>query len=193
MASVAYSTSTVRTDVPSRRLTLGLAAALAVAGLIHSLLAPEHLVMSTLFGFGFLAAGVAQLGMAAWATIRPTRLLYAAVLASTAVLGGTYAYNVLVGLPFQAEPGAVAGAAVAHSEANGHGAEHAAGSDHAHDAALHTAQAAQLDHHDGGIVLGSGEPVDAYGAVTQAAQLTAAAVALALLRRPHGRLPQAAR
>ena len=170
--------------IASRRLpTLLLAASLAAAGVIHCLLIPEHMGMSALFGLGFLAAGVAQLGMAALSVLRPSQLLYAAVIASTVVLSSTYAYNLLVGLPFHEEVATatseegVAGDEL-HDESEGHdeGAGHGEGG-HEDEAAVMT------DHHEEGVVLGTGEPVDAYGAVTQLAQLSAAGVALVLLRR----------
>ncbi len=169
--------------VPHRLSALGLAAALAVAGAIHCLLTPQHMAMSAVFGVGFLAAGIAQLGMAALAVVRPSRLLYAAVIASTAILSSTYAYNVLVGLPFHEE---VATATAVdsedgdelHGESDGH---HDTGG---HAEAGHQDEAAvTTDHHEEGVVLGAGEPVDAYGAVTQLAQLSAAGVALVLIRR----------
>lgn len=131
--------------------------------------------MSALFGAGFLASGVAQFGMAALAVIRPSRQLYAAVIAMTAVLSGLYAYNVVVGLPFH-DVAAVA-ATEGHEQAEN---EHAESSD---ESAQPEEQAAETDNHEEGLVLGAGEPVDAYGAVTQLAQLSAAAIALALLLR----------
>src|SRR5688572_13843655 len=91
------------------QLTLALAFALAVAGSIHWLLTPEHMQISAVFGAGFLAAGIAQLGMAATAVLRPSRLLYASIIAVTLGLSGLYAYNVVVGLPFH-EPVVVAAA-----------------------------------------------------------------------------------
>ena len=158
-----------------------LAAALAVAGVIHCLLTPEHMAMSAIFGVGFLAAGIAQFGMAALSVVRPSRLLYAAVIASTVVRSTTYAYNVTVGLPLREDVTtamAVGGEAddESHGESEGT-AGHAEGG-HEDDAPATT------DHHDAGVVPGAGEGVDAYGAFTQLAQLSAAGVALVLLRRP---------
>ena len=163
--------------------TPALAAALAGAGLIHCLLTPEHMAMSAIFGAGFLAAGVGQLGLAALAVVRPSRLLYATVIASTVVLSSTYAYNVLVGLPFHDDAALTAGIAGqdhdaetgAHGAGSSEEASHSDGDDHE--------ESAETDHQEDGLVIGSGEPVDAYGAVTQAAQLTAAAIAAALLGR----------
>ena len=178
------------TTAPRRLPTFLLAASLAVAGAIHSLLTPEHMAMSAIFGVGFLAAGIAQFGMAALAVVRPSRLLYAAVIASTVVLSSTYTYNVLVGLPFGEDVAtamAVGGEAEdeSHGESEGHDgtAGHAEGG-HEDDAAAAT------DHHDEGLVLGAGESVDAYGAVTQLAQLSAAGVALVLFRRPTRSAPE---
>jgi hypothetical protein len=164
-------------------LTLILATALSAAGVIHCLLSGEHMAMTALFGAGFLAAGVAQVGMAGLAMVRPSRMLYVAVVASTAVLSSMYAYNVFVGLPFQEDAEAPAGISAEHSEGDAQEVEHAADSQHADETAGHDESPVQIDHHEGGLALGGGEPVDAFGAVTQAAQLTAAAVALALLRR----------
>lgn len=156
-------------------LALVLAGALSVAGVIHCLLTPEHMAMSALFGAGFLASGVAQFGMAALAVLRPSRQLYAAVIAMTTMLSGLYAYNVFVGLPFADV--AAAAATEGHEHADD---EHA---DSSEESAQHEEQAAETDHHEEGLVLGAGEPVDAYGAITQLAQLSAAAIAVALLLR----------
>ena len=170
--------------LPRRFLTLLLAASLAAAAVIHWLVTPEHMAMSAIYGLGFLAAGIAQFGMAALAVVRPSRLLYAAVIASTVVLSSTYAYNVMVGLPLHHEVvTATAGdrgdGNELHGESDGHDGEpaHHGGGGHEGEAAVTT------DHHERGVVLGAGEPVDAYGAVTQLAQVCAAAVALVLLRR----------
>jgi hypothetical protein len=190
--------------------TLALAAALAGAGLIHCLLTPEHMAMSAIFGAGFLAAGVGQLGMAGLAVVRPSRLLYAAVIASTVALSSMYAYNVLVGLPFHDDAaaaaagddhadedraGAVHSAEPAHSDEAGHSEVDEHSDDvHPSDEATSSAEAghaegddpeepAETDHHEDGLVLGGGEPVDAYGAVTQFAQFSAAAIAAVLLAR----------
>lgn len=164
-----------RSVAPPWQLTFGLAVALATAGVIHCLLTPEHMEISAVFGAGFLAAGVGQFGMAAMAVVRPSRLLYAAIIAMTLGLTGLYAYNVVVGLPFH-EPTAVAAATDEHRLDSSH--EHAAEA---------PAEAEALDgragHQERGVVIGAGEPIDAYGAVTQLAQLSAAALSLTLLVR----------
>ena len=85
----------------------------------------------------------------------------------------------MVGLPFH-EPAGVAAAADASSE-EAHG--HAVGV---------SAEAHLLSdegHHEPGLVIGTGEPIDPYGAMTQLAQVSAAALALTLLVRstPGGR------
>lgn len=156
------------------QLTFALALALAAAGTIHWLLTPEHMEISAVFGAGFLAAGIAQLGMSVMAVLRPSRLLYASIVTVTLGLSGLYAYNVVVGLPFH-EP-AVVGAADNHASdaAHGHAAESPAES-HALDG--------DADYHEGGVVIGAGEPIDSHGALTQLAQLSAAALAFTLLVR----------
>ncbi|HEV2126324.1 MAG TPA: hypothetical protein VGW38_26505 [Chloroflexota bacterium] len=176
--------ATTHAVVPRRLSTLVLAMALAVAGFIHCLLTPEHMAMSAILGIGFFAAGIAQMSLAALAVVRPSRLLYAAVIASTVVLSSTYAYNVLVGLPFHEK---VATAMAVHEAASGH--EPHSESDGHDDTASHAKTghgdeaAGTTDHHEESVAVGAGEPVDAYGAVTQLAQLSAAAVAFTLLRR----------
>lgn len=162
---------------PRRLSAFVLAPALATAGVIHGLLTPEHMAMSALFGAGFLAAAIAQLGMATLAFVRPGRLLYAAVIASTIVLSGTYFYNVVVGLPFHERVAARTADDQVHDEPDDHETPGHADAGHEVEAAGTT------DHHDEGVALGAGEPIDAYGAVTQLAQLSAAGVALVLLRR----------
>ena len=183
--AVTYATTPRETELTAhtgtaRRnpLAFVLAGALTLAGVIHCLLTPEHLAMSALFGAGFLASGVAQFGMAALAVIRPSRQLYAAVIAMAAVLSGLYAYNVFVGLPFHDVAAAAATEGHEHAED-----EHA---DSSEKSGQHEQQAAESDHHEEGLVLGAGEPVDVYGAITQLAQLSAAAIAVALLRGRAG-------
>lgn len=165
----------------TRTMSLLLAAGLAAAGALHLLLTPEHIAMSALFGAGFLAAAITQLGMAVLAVIAPSRLLFAAVIGVTLVLTSVYAYNVVIGLPF-------ADHATSAADVHDHDAPHKH-----HDGGVegiaadeHSELAAQLDHHEGGLPLGAGEPVDAYGALTQLAQVSAATLAVALLlRRKH--------
>lgn len=160
---------------PHRQLTFALAVALAAAGVLHWVLTPEHIEISAVFGAGFLAAGVGQFGMAAMAVVRPSKLLYAAIIATTLGLTGLYAYNVAVGLPFH-EPIAVATATDEDSFDSTH---QRAGQAPAEGEALN----GRVGHQEAGVVMGAGEPIDAYGAVTQLAQLSAAALALTLLVR----------
>lgn len=176
--------------VPRPLSAFVLAATLAVAGVMHFLLTAEHMAVSALFGVAFLSAGIAQFGMAALAVIRPSRLLYAAVVASTVVFGSAYAYNVMVGLPFHHEPGTertVDGEAgdASHDEAHPHGnpTDDGAGRHEGETAAAHADKSAQTtDLHAQGAT-GTGEPVDEYGVITQVAQFSAAAIALVLLLR----------
>ncbi|MCA1569872.1 MAG: hypothetical protein LC798_06020 [Chloroflexi bacterium] len=157
-----------------------MAVALAAAGIIHCLLTPEHMEISVVFGAGFLAAGIAQFGMAAMAVLWPSRVIYAAIIATMLGLTGLYAYNVVVGLPFH-EPARVAAVTDAHPSETAHG--------HAADPPAETHVLTNDGHHDPGLVIGTGEPIDPYGAMTQLAQLSAAALALTLLvrRTPGGR------
>lgn len=168
--------------VRAPRTTALLATVLAGAGVIHLALMPEHFADSALMGLGFGAAGLAQLGLGALAMTRPSRGAYGIVVAVSLALMAMFAFNVLVGLPFNGSAnGAVASggatddrhAGDAHATGEEHAAEHAAGS----------------DHHAEGLVLGGGEPVDALGIGTQAAQIAAIALASHLLmraRRPDG-------
>lgn len=164
-----------RSVTPPSQLTFALAVALAAAGVIHWLLTPEHMEISVVFGAGFLAAGIAQFGMAAMAVLRPSRLVYVAIMATSLGLTGLYAYNIVVGLPFH-ETAAIAAAADEHSSDTAHG--HAAGS-----RAEGGARTSGAEHHDAGVVIGTGETIDPYGAMTQLAQLSAAALAVTLLMR----------
>jgi len=158
-------------------LSGALAAALGVAGLIHCLLMPDHFAESTILGLGFLTAAAAQIGLAALVLLRPRRWVYAAVIGASASLMGLYAVNVAVGLPFHAAHAEPVVVTVAHgpgTDADHHGAtdHHGAGTDHAEGA-----------HGTGGLAIGAGEPVDAWGATTQLAQLSSVGIALVLLRR----------
>jgi hypothetical protein len=149
-----------------------LATVLVIAGAIHLILMPEHLAESTLFGLGFCAAGIAQLSLAALVLARPWRVVFVAVIAVSLALMALYAYNVFVGLPFLDSPMAVDSA---HGEAVRD--EHASGDE----ASGHDEQA--TEHHEKGLVVGAGEPGDAFGAGTQAAQIAAVALAVYILRR----------
>jgi hypothetical protein len=164
-----------------------LAAALAVAGVMHLLLTADHFGESTLMGLGFVAATVAQLGLAGAVLVRPGRWVYAAAIATSAVLIVLFLYNVFIGLPFAGHETAAAPAGTAAESA----AEHADASDHVHgeDAAAHGDGAEHEGHHADGLVLGAGEPVDAAGAATKGAEIVAIAVAAGLLMRERGRTP----
>ena len=78
------------------------AGALFAAGWIHLVLTPQHLAESTLLGVGFLAAGVAQLGLAGATLLRPRRWVYYGIVVVNVALVLIYADAVLVGLPFGA-------------------------------------------------------------------------------------------
>ncbi len=159
---------------PPWQWPVALAVALWIAGVIHLLLTPEHMETSVVFGAGFLAAGIGQSGTAAMGVLRPSRPIYAAIIATTLALTGLYTYNVVVGLPFHG-PAVVAATEEQTSDA-GHG--HAA-----KDPAVTHALPGSEDHHHAGVTTGTGEPIDPYGVITQLAQLSAAALALALLVR----------
>lgn len=164
-----------RSVAPPWQLTVALAVALAAAGVIHCLLTPEHMEVSVVFGAGFLAAGVGQFGMAAMAVLRPSRLVYAAIIAMTLGLTALYAYNVVLGLPLQ-EPAVIAAGTdeLTSDRAHRHEPEPRAEGPALSDGA---------EHHEAGLVIGTGEPIDPYGAMTQLAQLSAAALAVTLLVR----------
>lgn len=155
-----------------------LAAVLAAAGAIHLALMPEHLAESTVVGLGFWAAGIVQLALAGLVLVRPMRIVFTAVIIVSLALMGLYAYNVFIGLPSQAS------AASAESEgdrdADHHGPGGVPSAGHGHDEGT-------ADHHENGLVLGAGEPVDAWGAGTQAAQIAAVALAVYVLMRARAR------
>ena len=159
-----------------------LATVLVIAGAIHLILMPEHLAESTLFGLGFCAAGLTQLSLATLVLARPWRIVFVAVIAVSLALMALYAYNVFIGLPFHD----AAAATVASAEGAGHDEGAATGDAAGHDEAGHGEAAAE--HHEEGLVLGGGEPVDAFGAGTQAAQISAIALAAYVLSRAR-RLP----
>jgi hypothetical protein len=99
LAVVAIPTSAARVPFPLWRRVI-LAGALFTAGWIHLALTPEHLGEATILGLGFLAAGLAQLALAALITARPSDLVYYAVVGLSAALIVLYAIAVLKGLPF---------------------------------------------------------------------------------------------
>jgi len=84
---------------------LALAFLLLIAATIHLILTPEHLEISTILGLGFLAAGLAQLVLAAAAIggrgVVAVLGMNAVVVVNIALIA-IYAYAVLVGLPIEA-------------------------------------------------------------------------------------------
>jgi hypothetical protein len=164
---------------------LSLAAALAVAGVMHLVLTADHFGESVLMGLGFAGATVAELGLAGAVLVRPSRLVYSAVVVVGAALVALYVYNVFIGLPF-------AGGHVAPELQNGAAVESVGGTtEHGepHEAAGHGEGQNHSDHHDEGLALGAGEPVDAAGAATKGAELVSIGIAAGLLLR--ARRPQA--
>jgi hypothetical protein len=83
---------------------LALTLLLVVAAIIHLILTPEHLGISTLLGIGFLLAGVAQLALAGLVLRWPQRtdLVMGAIVIVNIALIVMYVYAVLVGLPLEA-------------------------------------------------------------------------------------------
>src|SRR5215210_2538373 len=79
-----------------------IAGGLLVAAWIHLVLVPEHLGEAFILGLGFLAAAIAQLGLAAIVVRRPTVGAFAGVVSVNGILIVIYAYAVVVGLPFEA-------------------------------------------------------------------------------------------
>lgn len=172
-----------------------LAGVLGIAGLIHFLLMPDHFAASTVLGLGFLSAAVAQIGLATLVLLRPRTWVYAAVIGVSVVLMGLYAFNVAVGLPFHAahaEPPVVADAD-GHAPDGDHGAADDHGSNDHHGAAdehgtdTDYGPTDEDGHPDEGLAIGFGEPIDAWGATTQLAQLSSVGLALVVLRRRRDR------
>ncbi len=186
-------TATLRATSISRPtpslLVAALAASLAVAGIIHCLLMPDHFVESTTLGLGFLGAGIAQLGLAGAVLLRPGRLVYAAIIVISLTLMSLYAFNVAVGLPFHGSADHTEVAAGGHGGDGAHGDEAAVDDEAGHEPGNdgHESEGADAGHGESGLVLGAGEPVDVLGAGTQAAQLAAIAFAGLLLRRSPSR------
>ena len=82
-----------------------LAACLLGAGAIHVAMAPSHMAESALEGVGFVAAAWAQLLLAVAVLLRPSRVVAAAVAATSAVLIAVWAVSRVAGLPFGAHSG----------------------------------------------------------------------------------------
>jgi len=86
-------------------LRLTLSVLLLAAAVIHLILTPEHLGVSTVLGLGFLAAGLAQAALAGLAVAAPERLqrlvMYGVLVVNMALLA-IYLYAVLWGLPIEA-------------------------------------------------------------------------------------------
>lgn len=193
--TVNVSTTPILASAPSapgpwRLLLAGL---LATTAVIHLGMTPAHFEESALMGFGFVAAGLLQLGLAALVVLRPRPTLYLAVALVSVVLVSLYGVNVAVGLPW-ATTGPSHEVAAQEVSATAHGDEHES---HEGDADHHAADDVRDSHGDdhaptahpsashghSGLRLGSGEPVDAIGGANLAVEVTSADVALALLRR----------
>ncbi len=86
-------------------LQLALAALTFAAGWVHLLLAPEHLEEHPLLGMGFIAAGAAQVLLAAVVLARPSLTTLPLLIVLDVAIMAVYGYAVLVGLPFVADGG----------------------------------------------------------------------------------------
>lgn len=84
-----------------------LAAMLAGAGAIHLAMAPSHLAESTVMGAGFLVSGAAQLGLALWVAVRPSRTALLATVVASVALIVTWAVSRSIGLPLSGHAGEV--------------------------------------------------------------------------------------
>lgn len=154
-----------------------LSAALTLAGLLHLLLTPDHFEASALMGVGFAGAALAEFGLALAVLVKPMRLTYFAVIGVAAALIGLYAFNVMIGLPFVESGSAV--------DDGGHASDAALSADAGHADGSDDPGHAESGHHPTGLVLGGGEPVDAFGAATKLSELAAIGLAVSLLaRRP---------
>ena len=128
-------------------------------------------------GVGFLCSAVAQFGLALAVLVKPRPFAYVATIGLSAGLIGLYAYNVMIGLPFNGtttDGTPLSGAG--HS-----GGHHSVAAEHEaeHDEGAHSGGG----HHSGGLVLGEGEAVDMLGATTKASELAAIGLAVALILR----------
>lgn len=155
-------------------LKLALAGVLGFAALVHGIVTPDHLAESPLVGLGFLAAGGSQLGFASLVLVRPSRVMYIALISVTTILIGLYVANVVIGLPLHAAATRPEAALIAD-----HGYGTRPGQDHGHAAITGHADGHPLD----AATHLTPEPVDALGLATQVAQLAAIVLALTLLRR----------
>ena len=168
------------------RLRVGLALVLAIAGMTHLVLVPDHVAESTLMGLGFVGAAVAELGLAALVLLRPDRPAYWAAIAVATGLIVLYAFSVMIGLPFAAAPSEIAeqpAASAVHEGESEHGESHQAAASGEHSEAEHAADGEDTVHHADGLVLGAGEPVDAIGGATKALEAVSVALAFVLQRR----------
>ena len=84
-------------------IRLLLALVLLTAASIHLILSPQHFSESSLLGFGFLIAGIVQLGAAAVVLTRTDDRGLNLVLLVNVALIAIYGYAVFVGLPLDSE------------------------------------------------------------------------------------------
>ena len=84
-------------------IRLLLAPVLLTAASIHLILSPQHFSESSLLGFGFLIAGIVQLGAAAVVLTRTDDRGLNLVLLVNVALIAIYGYAVFVGLPLDSE------------------------------------------------------------------------------------------
>ncbi len=86
------------------QLRAGAAVAFGSAGVLHLLLVPDHFGESTYAGFFFIAAGIAELLLAAGLLARPSSVLTTLVAGLALLLLLIYAVTRIVAPPFQSQP-----------------------------------------------------------------------------------------
>ena len=110
-------------------------------------------------GVGFAAAAAVEFGLALAVLLRPMRLVSSPSSRSPSRSSGLYAYDVAIGLPF-------GGADQQSTAVDDHEPESAGHGGTSHEEGANTGSG----HRDEGLVVGSGEPIDALGAMTSSAR-----------------------
>jgi hypothetical protein len=112
MTPLGFRPDDLSASVPMLRWLL--VVSLVVAGLVHVAIAPEHLEESALIGAAMLAAGIAQLGLAALVQQSHSRVALAGAAVLNCGLIGAYVAAVTIGLPAEPHPHGAASMATGH-------------------------------------------------------------------------------
>ena len=92
-------------EAPGTAVRLTLAALLAVSGIVHLVMVPDHYQADALEGIGFAVVGWAQLALAVTAITSSSRAVLRSIVGLNVAVLGIWAWSRVAGLPIGAHPG----------------------------------------------------------------------------------------